>query len=317
MSKRKSPAVYKAHVKELRKYASGFKAAEGFDLRSPKDWTPAQKREVTKYAKVMQALTARENIVFRGRDPERLKRVQRDAGQHPEGVPRFKVAFIPYVQKPNAPRPEIKISKNFVSVSGEHWDRIAMPFDMRKLARDAAGEVKRVHDQAKEAGAKSFTIQAGEFEISRVGYRDLGGLTQEVLRLMLRYDGRHQLPSTSRNRGDRPSAHKYSKWLHGVVAYKFHGRAQPAQLLSAISAAKEKMRLATEQRRGKKKYIERKAGDLYTQAMYDQTGVFRSLRNASDAVKAQYVEYARQEIAEHNAEREAARSRARRAKRKK
>lgn len=239
MSKRKSPKVYAAHVKELRHYAKGFTAADGFDMRRPNTWTPAQKATITRYAEAARQLTARENILFRSRNEDNLRRVQRDAGQHPPGTPRFKVAFVPYTQKPGDPRPEIVIRKDVISVAGEHWTRTILPLNPRRLVRDPAAEVHRALADA--PGAKSYTIQAGAFEIQRAAY-DEKSLVSAITALMARYDGRRALPASSGNRGDSPKAHNWRNWLTGVIAYKFKNRANAGQLLRAMQAAKDKRR---------------------------------------------------------------------------
>lgn len=256
---KKSAASYSAHVAELRKYATGFAAAEGFDRRKPNEWTAVQKRQITRYAKALQALTARPNVVFRARNEDNLRRVQRDAGQHPEGLPRFKVAFIPFTQRPGAPRPTITITKNVVSIGGEHWDKKPLPFDMRALVHDPQAEIRRVVKLA--PGAKSYTVQAGEFEIIGEGHRDVKSITNAVIKLMLQYDGVKDLPRGSGNRGDASKHHHFSKWLHGINAYNFHGKAQPRQLLKAMADAKEKRRLEKDAQRSRIKRALRRAFD--------------------------------------------------------
>lgn len=221
MTKKKSlsPEFYKNAVKQLRKYADGFDAAHGYDLRDYKDWSPQRKAFIHKYAIEASQLTARPNYVFRARNKEHLKLAQ-EIAQHEPGFKRFKVAFIPYNPPANKPdaKPDLHFSKGKVIVKAANYEKKFIPFNKKKIITDADNEIARVMMLAGKA--KVFQIQAGKFLIPNA-YQGFTSLSTAVKQLMAKYDGKRELPSTSGNRNDKPSDHHHSKWLNGVIAYQY------------------------------------------------------------------------------------------------
>ena len=89
-----SRIVVREQVRLLRKYATGFKAQEGYNLREWESWTPKQKQAASKTYQAIIGQISRPFKFVRTKDPKKLKAMQEFAGQKikPKNM---KGAFIP------------------------------------------------------------------------------------------------------------------------------------------------------------------------------------------------------------------------------
>ena len=250
----------------LRSYASGFAAADGYDLRDIDSWTPAQKAKVTKYWNALNDLTARSNYVFRGRNKEHL-RIAQEVAQHPPKMPAFKVAFIPFTPPKGEPGfvPELKFTKGTVIVKSQHHTRRYIPFDKEALVENPDAEIKRAISEA--GNAKIFTIQAGMYEISTAS--DKGMIGEHVKRLMAKYDGVTTL--TGDKKKDDPAAHDHRRWLNGIIGYKFApggGADNVARLQRDMEKAKRELSIKRRNARARMKREGEKVKAAHRAAMH-------------------------------------------------
>lgn len=201
----------------LRSVAKGFSAAEGYNLRDLKagNWTPAMKRKVSRYFHELQQLTAQEKVIVHTHSPARLRNAQAMGGHDPRY--KFKVAFLP-----GSSGAQVQwTADNTPIVREKGYSKVPVEFNRRALARDPQREVNRVLDSKALRRAKRFGIMTGANVMLGGGIPDRIGLFGKIHKLMQAYDGRKPLPRGSGNRGDKPSAHHWNKWLFGVVGFEF------------------------------------------------------------------------------------------------
>lgn len=198
----------------LRTVARGFKAAEGFNLRDLREgrWTPAQKRKVTMYFHELQQLTAQEKIIVKTKSPRRLREAQAIGGHDPRYA--FKVAFVP-----GSKTAKVEWTPEGLVIRERGYSKVEARFNHEALALDPKAEVARVLAQKRMKKAQRFRIQAGMNQIGTLF--DVGNVGDAVRKLMAKYDGTKPIPRSSGNRGDKPEAHDWRKWLNGVTGYVF------------------------------------------------------------------------------------------------
>lgn len=248
---RKGPSFYKAAVKVLRhgfedpetgrrmgKFAKGFEASEGFDLRKIEDWTPAQKRKVTKMFALIDELTARPFTVYRARDTKRLEQVQK-AAQHPYIDKNLKVAFIPVNRKQPV---KVRINKKGqVTFKQGNVARIPINFSdygitPADLALDTKQAVKKI---VKAVPAKRYRVQAGEFECNEmysagiIGSAFVGDELPEVIeKLVNKYSSENGYDPEDSN------SSWYGNWLFGVIGYQYESLTDYKALRAAYGREK-------------------------------------------------------------------------------
>lgn len=199
-------------VKALRRYVTGLTPADGVDLRKIKkmsDISRGKRRKVAHLFNLVDALTSRPNRVFRSRDPVRLRKVQ-EAAQHPEFPKELKVAFIP--ADPSKPM-RVKFRAGRVVFTQSGISRQVINILAEELIIDPYGvilEATRLHP------AKTYSIQAGEFEIPRGHSPNL--LASEFVKLMNKYDASAQPDN------ERIQAHDWRRWLGGIIAYDYDSK---------------------------------------------------------------------------------------------
>lgn len=177
-----------------------FTAAKGFDLRKVDSWSPAMKKQVRRYWREYDHLTARPHDLYSTRNITKLVAVQKAAlHQHYNG--KFKYAFVP---TNGIDKPIVKFDKNdnVEFVIGRIRKR-TIPFRPLDLADDPEAETRRVLSQA--SGAKAFHIQCGNFEYTKKIFNDAKALSKQV----------HYFQNTYEN---------HPSWLIGIVAYYFDQR---------------------------------------------------------------------------------------------
>lgn len=179
-----------------------------YDLRQP--LTAAAKRKIKLYYDEITALTNRPFQVYRPRTTGRLRPAQEFA-QHEKFLPELKVAFVP---NDGSHRFKLKFTRKGITASNRHVTQFKISLSTRALLRDAVGHVTarvRPHKTA-----KSFTIQAGRYEIP--ASFDRSRIAHGVARFVARYN-------------DESSNHYFGRWLHGVFAYTFHNQESLQQYL--------------------------------------------------------------------------------------
>lgn len=228
------------NVSGLRSLARGFSAADGYDLRYIKQWTPSQKRRVRDLFKKVRELEAQPKVIVRPRSKEKLKQLQ-DSFHGDISSKNLKVAFIPYsdpkVRKPGAKikKPEVRVLKEGVSIKTPYYERVFIPFNHRRLAVNPEQEIKRAAAQI--SGAKLYFVQNGNNQ--SLNGKSLRVITDQIVKWMGQYDGVKQLPRTSGNRGDNPKQHHWRKWLDGLVGYILPRRVDVLKLSRIIKEGRE------------------------------------------------------------------------------
>lgn len=269
-----TPAKYKSiilgnkesNIPGLRSIAEGFEKEDGFnvDKITKKDGSFSKYFSATKRAKIRQMFHRVELLMAqpkrlvraRGENLEKLK-----AAFHGE-VPSkgFKVAFIPDTEpmlRPGLKRvpPKIRVLKEGVSIQRPQYERIFVPFNAKRLVKDATQEIKNAASKMK--GASVYFVQVGEYQT--LNGMSLGILTRQVLDWMQQYDGKRPLPNSSGNKGDDPKHHHWKKWLEGLVGYVLPRNVDPRMLMKIIREGRQKNEDQARQRKNFMKRIRIKA----------------------------------------------------------
>jgi hypothetical protein len=237
--------------KRMGKFANGFEADEGFDLREIDKWSPSQKSKVTKLYKLVDHLTARPYHIYRGRKPKNLRLVQ-EAAQHEQFPKNLVVAFLPVSNTKVTPK--IKISKKgIVTVIEGKVRKRSINFKdhgitPKDLEDDAEGIMKELDRRIK---GKRYVIQAGKYEIVNEVLHP-SALPSRIRRYIEKYNAT-DYDATN------PNSSFYGNWLLGVNAYDFDTRpdfkAYRAEKRREKAALKRKRKIAKE--RFRKKYGKR------------------------------------------------------------
>lgn len=216
----------------LRDVARGFDAKDGYKLKDVASWTPAQKRKVTLYWNKLNELTAQPVYPYKAKSKKMLESVQETIGQGSDY--QFKVAFVPHVPKKDKKgretKPRVDVEAGKVRIRERFYSKVLVPLNAPRMAKNATGEINRALGEVPEA--TRFTVQAGKNEMP--GLFDRGTIGSRVIRLMQQYDGIRALPRGSGNKGDAPKHHKWSEWMHGIIAYEFPRTTQKAVSSAAV-----------------------------------------------------------------------------------
>jgi hypothetical protein len=183
-------------------------------LRKP--LSSAAKAQISRYYAYIQKLTVRPHQVYRTKNSDNLRAVQRFAQHDPTKYQRLTVAFVP-----NAGAERMKITidaKGRVHGKAGHIGQVEIPLDPYELAAaDADGEALEYIDAAIDAAppAKRYVVQAGEFEVPAAKSRQF--ITEYVAQLMAKYG------ADKYNEDDK---NYYGNWMFGIIGYNFHSQAQ-------------------------------------------------------------------------------------------
>lgn len=190
-------------VKLMRKVTGDhFSAKNGFDLRSPASWTPAQKAKVTKAFKVLAPMvsdTGQEKVYKRYRKPARLREAISQSGQ--EQILPFQTAAIFRAQPGQDINVTVDRKTDRVSVEIAGASHNTMRFNKARFLEDPEKEIRRVLDQT---DARIFTALTGANETMVFSGKDAAA--RGVMTLLNAYAGR---------KFKNPE-----EWLNGFVAYK-------------------------------------------------------------------------------------------------
>lgn len=241
------------------KFAKGFEARDGFNLREIDDWTPAQKAKVTRYFNQVDKLMARPFTIVRSRKPENLKLVQ-EAAQHQEYLPDIKVAFVP-VARPGEPteviitRPTKAEPKKRVIIRERGVKREPVTFEraglgFEDLADDIDGAVATFTEQFP---GKLYVPLAGEYEMKGQA-TNAGALAGQLAALMDKYS------EEEGHDPDDPNSHYWENWLFGVAVYDFRTqkeftafRRERTAASKALQLKRRRDRYAFRKKHGKRK----------------------------------------------------------------
>lgn len=250
--KTKSEIFYKHALKVLRhgyidpetnkrmgKFADGFEASDGFDLRKFNSWSPAQKGKITRLFKTIDKLTSRPFQVYRTTNKKNLRKVQQ-AAQHDEFPKNLKVAFVPSSSQKEKVKIRITRKGNVKfkqgSVSRDVIDFSSYGYTPEDLALDPGGVVE---DVAKQVPANRYKIQGGEHEVNQG--RSIGRMgssfplekLKEAVRKMVNYY------SAERFDADNKNSSYFGNWLFGVVGYNFDEYSDYRQYQAVYNRARQ------------------------------------------------------------------------------
>lgn len=240
-------------IPSLRSVMRGFDSRNGFNLKNVDSWTRGQKQKIRNAAKRIDFLQAQDKSIYRPKKGENLKSLQK--GFHGSISSKdMKVAFIPTIggslTEDKVKPLKIKYVEGGISVKQGRADRFTIFFDQKRLAEDAAAEVKRAASMVPDA--RLFFVKAGEFQ-SLTG-KSLVTVTNQIIEWMHMYDGKRALPEHSGNKGDDPKKHHWKIWLEGLIALKFPKAEDRMTMARKIVAGMHRNR---ELRHERKKFMSR------------------------------------------------------------
>lgn len=198
---------YMERVEMMRPYFRDvFTPTAGFNLHDIDDWTPAQKRKVTRYFRVMAPrITGGERVVKRYRRKDHLDSAIRSSLQE-EMLPGQTAAV--YSVDPGQEL-QIKFTRKhalIVTRGGILEDEIR--FDKNAFLRDWKSEVNKALEST---DAKLFKIITGANRSEQTFTRTT--LIEEIAQLMESYGEAELDPSEF-------DAKWFGEWLNGIIAYK-------------------------------------------------------------------------------------------------
>ena len=195
MAKSKN-GIHAERLKAIRPFVS-------FNYNLNRKLSKYQKRKIKKYYDEIQTLTARPIQIYRGRDPKKLKAVQKYS-RHTQNLRELKVAFVPT----GGNKVTIKVSKSGkVTTETKHVKNEFLEFDPFQLLENPIEHAREVIEPSK---AKSFTIAAGEYEIP-TGYNK-DSVIDRIGSLAERYS-------------DESKNNHFSNWMFGVTAHSYKRQA--------------------------------------------------------------------------------------------
>lgn len=200
--------AYMERVKALRPFfGDTFKASEGFNLHDVENWTPAQKRKVTRYYRELAPIIASGNFqVKRYRKPERLNAAI-EASLQEQKLPGQKVAVFS-VDPGERVELEWKAREREPIVKRGGIEEQKLMFDKNAFLADWKSEVERVLSQT---DANVFKVVTGRFRTTETFTRE--AVIDRILAFMVSYP---EEMKQSKGFEDK----WYGEWLNGIIAYK-------------------------------------------------------------------------------------------------
>lgn len=195
---------YRERAKRLRPFFKDvFTASEGFDLRSPDKWTPAQKAKVTKYFRVMAPHITGDFVVKRYRRPDNKKAALEASMQERPLKGQTAVAF----RKTDTREAlRVTVKDGVANVVRSGVEQISLDFNRKAFMRDPDAEIDRA---LAKTDANVFRIQTGAFAQLKTLTRS--EVKAEIARLIKQYSPEN----IRRDQGQRP----FDDWLNGLIAY--------------------------------------------------------------------------------------------------
>lgn len=236
MANSKSTINYAQRLRDIRPFVDF-----DYDLRKP--LSSAAKAQISRHWEYIQKLTVRPHRVYRSKNAENLRAVQRFAQHDPKHFPHVKVAFVP---NPTKERMRITVGKDGrVRGKTKNIAQVEIPLDAEELAAaDENGILEDYIDALIDEAppAKRYVVRAGAFEVPSARSRE--HITEYVADLMQRYGASKYDP-------DDKDSHYYANWMFGITGYNFeeqsdleHYRAEKRRLTKVLSAAEVAKRRA-------------------------------------------------------------------------
>lgn len=264
---RLSDQDYRARLRFIRHYTTGFEAADGYDARSVSRWSPARKAQVTRYYEQLRGLMSRPHYVYRPRKKSNLDAAKKLNQTKVYGKINVGIIRVPTVfeqekdgrVKKEIVKPKIKINKKgALTVKVKSFERVPIYFDEyditpEELALHPEETIERLLNSADQF--KFYTIMAGEYEILGAG-RDVpqfhrpGGLINHVRQLQEKYSADNYDP-------ENPSSSYYGNWLRGFIGYNFGENRNPRSYVEAQQRMQQEKKKITKQIKSAKAYITR------------------------------------------------------------
>lgn len=194
----------KQAVKTLRRYAEGFEAGDGYDLRKIASWSKSKKDRLRRYMKEINQYQSRPVYVYRPRKKAHLRKALKFGQMRP--LRDWKAALI---ISPSPEKTQIKfdadgdmyLKVNGVTVREFRWDQD----DLIKYGVEGYLEEDKGRFYEKVKGAVAYQLIFGEF--LQPGFTDWEDVILSVQDLMDQYSD----PAL----GDK----HWRNWLFGVKAY--------------------------------------------------------------------------------------------------
>ena len=210
-----------------------IKSFVNFDINLVKPLTKYQKAKIKKYYDAVDALTARPFQVYRPRRKDHLKAAQAYS-QQTNNLPGLKVAFVPTPGK----KVKVKFSRRGeIVIESDNVKTRNIQFDIDKLLADPENHVK---DKIKNREENSFTIRAGDHEISI-------GFTKATLPGYISNLTKQYTEGGEKFKGYNHAA----RWLNGVNAHEFKAQEDFFDYLREKGKAKDKLKRERKARRSR------------------------------------------------------------------
>lgn len=200
-------------IRLVRRFAKGFRAKDGFDIRSIKAFgrkaiTPYKRKKLQRYFDVVNFNQAEPHIIKRPRNKKRLRSLQ-EFSQHEDYPKDLNVAFVPIAVEADSAKIIWKNNK-VKKVIQEGYARYTIDFNKKQFVSNPAKEIDRA---LATTDSKYFFTQAGKHVIYQKG-GSAKDIKKEVLALMNKY-GDDRFDSKDTN------SHYYGNWLNGIIGFNF------------------------------------------------------------------------------------------------
>ena len=214
---------YIENLKFIRQYTTGFSAKDGYNIRDAANWSPAKKKQITRYNEILRKATTRPTYRYKPRRGDHLQIAKDSAGL--TSLPKLNAVPLQVPTRYDragrivAETPRVLISaRGVLRLEFKNFSRNTLLFEdfgitPEMLAVDAAGAVAEMLNQT---DFKRYGVITGEFE-KGVGTPDLylpDELLEEILWLMEEYNADEYDP-------DDPNSKYFGNWLFGLVGYDF------------------------------------------------------------------------------------------------
>ncbi len=223
------------NVQQYKKMYKMIKSYINYDIDLRKPLTRGNKQIITKYFKEFARLTDGKPYdiqLYRSKKKDRLTQVQQLAGQDTK-LKLFKVAFVPKT----SPQQKIRFNKDGEPyVKSVYVKATFIPLDPERLAEENPSEY--VNSLIGNREEKSFSIQAGDYEIPATYSKDVIG--KAVSKLCLKYN-------------NEDSNNYFANWLGGIFANKFDNQSSLDEYRNAKRDAQIKKDRSAKKRDSKKR----------------------------------------------------------------
>jgi hypothetical protein len=214
---------YKERAKRMRVlFRDEFSAANGFDLRKPASWTPAQKAKVTRYFREVAPTITGDFVVKRYRRKDSLEAAARASLQGAVLPGQTAVGF----SVDPGEKLDVKVRKGKAVVARNGQAEVSLYFDKAAFLEDPKAEVERV---LRETDANVFRVIVGKKKQLRTLTRD--DVVNEIMFLIETYH-----PDNVQE-GQRT----FDEWLNGLQAYTGTEKRTYSRVMRQVKEHKKEM----------------------------------------------------------------------------